>query len=85
MRKRSKNWAFWTLTTVSILFACRCFQLATADRVNPSAIGGEVFTIAFPLWIIERKISTMARANRRLIQKLNQQSEPSSPSPISKK
>lgn len=71
--KKNKNWIFWVLITASILFCCWSFRFTSGERANHSAIGGEVFTIALPLWLIQKKMETMARANRQLRQRLKSQ------------
>lgn len=70
--KKYKSWIFWALITASIFFCCWSFRIASGERVVNSAIGGEVFTIALPLWLISKKIEAMTRANKHLRKKVTQ-------------
>lgn len=60
-----KGFLFGVILTLSILAVVWCFEYADATR-GYNAIGGEVFTIALPLWIVWKKISAMGRQMEKL-------------------
>lgn len=71
--QKKNDFSFWVFIIASILLCCKCFQTAVGDHEVTNAIGGEVFTIVLPLWLIDRKLTATRRMNHRLKQQLKQQ------------
>ena len=65
-----KGFWFGVALTLSILAVVWCFEYADATR-GYDAIGGEVFTLALPLILVWKKMSTMGQK----IEKLEQQNK----------
>ena len=65
--KKSNIFGFGVALTLAILAVVYCFEYADAVR-GYNSIGGEVFTIALPLYVVWMKISDMGQK----IQKLKQ-------------
>ena len=61
---KNKFW-FGAFLTIAILLVVRCFEYADAVR-GYNSTGGEVFTIALPLYIVWKKISELGRKIQRL-------------------
>ena len=62
---KNKDFIFGVILTFSILFVGMCFVYANRMRDIPS-MGGEVFTIALPLYVVWKKISEMGQKIQRL-------------------
>lgn len=73
--QKNKNFMFWVLIIASILLCCKCFQTAVGGHNTPNVIGGEIFTLVLPLWLIDRKLTTTERTNHRLKQQLKKQQQ----------
>ena len=63
---KNKFW-FGVILTIAILLVVRCFEYADAVR-GYNGTGSEVFTIALPLWIVWKKLTTMGQKIERLEQ-----------------
>lgn len=59
------NTGFWLALILSIVFVACCFAYAAETREN-GMVGGEVFTIALPVFIVWNKISEAERENQKL-------------------
>ena len=59
------NVGFWFVLVLSVVFVAGCFTYA-AEMRESNLIGGEVFTIALPVFIVWTKISEAERENQRL-------------------
>ena len=59
------NSLFYIGLCLAILFTVWCFDYADALR-GYSATGGEVFTIALPLYIVQKKVASLEQKNKRL-------------------
>ena len=66
MRKTGYFWFGFTLT-LSILAVVYCFEYADSAR-GYNSTGSEVFTIALPLWIVWKKLTTMGQKIEKLKQ-----------------
>ena len=64
---KNKDFIFGAILTFSVLFVGMCFVYANRMRDIPS-MGGEVFTIALPLWIVWKKLTTMGQKIEKLKQ-----------------
>ena len=64
MKKINIFWFGFALT-LSILAVVWCFEYADGVR-GYNSTGGEVFTIALPLYVVWKKISDMGRKIQRL-------------------
>ena len=60
-----KNICFSVLLLCSVLVVGFCFRIAVLQR-GDAPLGGELFTIALPLYIVWKKISEMGRKIQRL-------------------
>ena len=60
-----KGFWFGVILTLSILAVVWCFEYADATR-GYNSTGGEVFTIALPLYIVWKKLTTMGRQIEKL-------------------
>lgn len=70
--QKNKDFMFWIFIIASILLCCKCFQMSAGGHEVSSTIGGEVFTLVLPLWLIDRKLTATRRTNHRLKQQLKQ-------------
>lgn len=59
------NVGFWFTLILSIIFVAICFNYAAETR-DTVRIGGEVFTIALPVFIVWNKMSEAERENQKL-------------------
>lgn len=59
------NVGFWFVLILSVVFVAGCFTYA-AEMRESNLIGGEVFTIALPVFIVWTKISEAERENQKL-------------------
>ena len=63
--KNLNNFWFGAILTLSILSVIWCFDYADNWR-GYNSTGGEVFTIALPLYIVWKKLTTMGRQIEKL-------------------
>lgn len=59
------RFTFYIALTIAILCACWCFQYAQWFR-GYLAIGGEVFTLILPIWIVEKEITRLENKIKRM-------------------
>lgn len=71
--KKSRDFIFWVFVFASILFCCKCFQTVAGERELTGVIGGEVFTLVLPLWLIDNRLTAMRRTNNKLKHQLQHQ------------
>ena len=62
-----KNFWFGVILTLSILAVIWCFDYADTVR-SYNSIGGEVFMIALPLWIVWKKFKAMGQKIEKMKQ-----------------
>ena len=62
---KNKDFIFGAILTLSILLVGMCFVYANKMRDVPS-LGGEVFTIALPLYVVWKRLTTMGQEIQRL-------------------
>ena len=55
---------FWVLLILSIYFVGFCFSYANSLRPSLQ-VGGEIFTIAIPVWLVWIKVERLAKALRK--------------------
>lgn len=61
--KKISGFLFVASLILSILFVFWCFNYADSVR-GYNALGGEIFTIMLPLWIVTNKISALKQNKR---------------------
>ena len=69
--KKLNNFWFGVILILSILVVMWCFDYADNFR-GYNSTGGEVFTIALVIWIVERKISQLEQIIHNLKQQNNE-------------
>ena len=65
---------FWFV--FAIMTVVYCFRYASAERIAENKVGGEVFTLALPLFVARWKLWTVEqekKANRMRIKQLSHQ------------
>lgn len=55
---------FWILLILSIYFVGFCFSYANSLR-HSLWVGGEIFTIAIPMWLVWVKVERLKKALRK--------------------
>lgn len=61
--KKLKSFLFVSSLMLSILLVVWCFNYADSVR-GYNALGGEIFTIMLPLWIVTNKINALKQNKR---------------------
>lgn len=67
---RKNNILFMIAFSACLFACCASFQYAGETREITDTIGGEVFTLALPIWLIIRKLDAM-RAQLSRLQRRN--------------